>query len=34
MESDSGQYFQICFRGVDYSCHGMVSSLVVGWGHS
>ena len=29
MESDSGQYCWICFRGVDYSCHGMASSLTV-----
>ena len=31
MKSDSGQYCEICFRGVDYSCHGMAPSLAVGW---
>ena len=31
MESDSGQYCRICFRGVDYSCHRMAPSLAVGW---
>ena len=31
MESDSGQYCRICFRRVDYSCHGMAPSLAVGW---
>ena len=31
MDSDSGQYFWICFRGVDYICHGVASSLAVGW---
>ena len=31
MESDSGQYCRICFRGVDHSCHGVDLSLAVWW---